>query len=395
MICTSQKLVTSIYNSVEELPEKVWDFLSLSGSLYFSKSYIQSLKIHHHDVIFLFAVCCNEQGDVVGFSHIQVFDFFVDDLKNDWQNITKRMASIARKLKIIPRKKPLKILNCGVPYVSGNHGVYLHPDGDKQKVLRSMVRSVHRFAFQNFVQAPIDIFMVKDFTKEDVSYSNELIGLGYYAFNVEPNMVLSVQENWKNLDHYLDALKTKFRVKAKKALELSKVLEINSLYQKDIGVVLNEMKSLYSQVASKAGFNLVDFNLDTYVELLKTIPNHYFINTYRYQNQLVGFSSGIVNSDSLDAHFVGIDYKKNKKMAIYQRMLYDYISMGIEKKVSRINFGRTASEIKSSVGATPEHLTLYIRHKKNITNKFLQLFLYRIQPSEFRQKFPFKTKQSS
>ena len=55
-----------------------------------------------------------------------------------------------------------------------------------------------------------------------------------------------------------------------------------------------------------------------------------------------------------------------------------------------LNFGRTASEIKSSVGAEPQDLTVYIRHKKTIRNKFLKLFLLKIQPSEFNQKFPFK-----
>ena len=61
------------------------------------------------------------------------------------------------------------------------------------------------------------------------------------------------------------------------------------------------------------------------------------------------------------------------------------------KKLHTINFGRTASEIKSSVGAVPEDLTIYLRHKKGITNKFLRLLLQRIQPSTFQQKFPFKT----
>ena len=97
-----------------------------------------------------------------------------------------------------------------------------------------------------------------------------------------------------------------------------------------------------------------------------------------------------MNKNSLDAHFVGIDYTNNKEYAIYQRMLYDYIALGIKKKVNTINFGRTASEIKSSVGAVPQDLTVYLRHKKTITNQILSLFLKRIQPSVFKQKYPFK-----
>jgi hypothetical protein len=72
-------------------------------------------------------------------------------------------------------------------------------------------------------------------------------------------------------------------------------------------------------------------------------------------------------------------------------MLYDYIEIAINKKLKTINFGRTASEIKSSVGAIPQDLTMYFRHKKSITNRILKLFLQKIQPTPFQQKFPFKT----
>ena len=65
----------------------------------------------------------------------------------------------------------------------------------------------------------------------------------------------------------------------------------------------------------------------------------------------------------------------------------------VNKKVKAINFGRTASELKSSVGAKPQDLTIYLRHKNTIPNRILSLFLKRIQPSDFKQKEPFKNKE--
>ena len=75
---------------------------------------------------------------------------------------------------------------------------------------------------------------------------------------------------------------------------------------------------------------------------------------------------------------------------IKNKVLYDYIKIGIDKNITILNFGRTASEIKSSVGAIPQDLTIYFRHKKRITNRILHLFLQRVQPTGFQQKFPFK-----
>jgi hypothetical protein len=151
------------------------------------------------------------------------------------------------------------------------------------------------------------------------------------------------------------------------------------------------MTNLYQKVVANANFNLSHFNLKTFKDLKELLEDNYIIRSYWLNNKMVGFISGVINQKSLDAHFVGIDYLLNREHAIYQRMLYNYIEIGINKKLHTINFGRTASEIKSSVGAVPEDLTIYLRHKKGITNKFLRLLLQRIQPSTFQQKFPFKT----
>ena len=153
---------------------------------------------------------------------------------------------------------------------------------------------------------------------------------------------------------------------------------------------LPKMTTLYEKVAANAGFNLGNFNLETYRDLKENLGEDYILKTYWLEDKMVGFISGVVNKNSLDAHFVGIDYQLNRAYAIYQRMLYEYIKIGISKKLKTINFGRTASEIKSSVGAIPQDLTMYLRHKKTIKNKILKLFLQRVQPTPFQQKFPFK-----
>jgi predicted N-acyltransferase len=203
-------------------------------------------------------------------------------------------------------------------------------------------------------------------------------------------MKLQLQENWQTFDDYLAAMKTKFRVKARKAFKQSAAIRIEEVTLKNIEQKLPKMTTLYEKVASNAGFNLVDFNLETYKDLKEKLGENYILKTFWLDDEIVGFISGIINNSSLDAHFVGIDYQLNKSHAIYQRMLYTYIEIGIKKRLKTINFGRTASEIKSSVGAVPQNLTMYLRHKKTIKNRILKLFLQRVQPTAFQQKFPFK-----
>lgn len=383
------------YKTASEIPAKYWKLLRASKSHYFTASYLSSLEVHHPNMDFLYALCLDEKQQLRGFVSVQVFDFSLESLETDWQNTFMRIGSLARKLKLFPKRKPLRILNCGLPHVSGNHGVFLLAESDQKRIVSALFKGIQTYVKQSYKEAPIDIFMVKDFPENELHTMNELINMGYYAFNVEPNMVVRIPNTWKSLSDYTAALKTKFRVKTNKALQRSQDLEIEILNSSSIASALEEMTRLFRSVTANASFNLTDFNLASYERLLQVFPEDYFVKTYRFQGKLVGFSSGLFQAQALDAHFVGIDYTYNKSLAIYQRMLYDYIDMAIQRKVVKLNLGRTASEIKSSVGATPEHLTVYIRHKKSITNKFLQLFLHRIQPSEFQQKFPFKKDANS
>lgn len=379
----------SYYQSIAEIPSEIWSDLNCSDSIYFHPNYLQSVEENNSQLTFFYVVVKDDHQKAISFATSQVIDFYIDSIPSDDQGMLHSMACIARKFKILPREKPLKILNCGNPFVSGEHGIFIHPDQDKRKVVRTLAKAILSYTQQHF-DFSIDVFIMKDFVEESLPISNELISLGYYAFNVEPNMKLNVSEDWNSFDDYLSALKTKFRVKAKKALKISENLQVESITAENLATHLQPMTELYLTVSSKASFNLGEFRLKTYQQLKETLGNQYLLQSYSLRGKLVGFLSGVINGSSLDAHFVGIDYTLNKSHGIYQRMLYDYIQIAIDNQLKTINFGRTASEIKSSVGAVPEHLTIYIRHKKTITNKFLRLFLQRIQPTEFNQKFPFK-----
>ena len=105
---------------------------------------------------------------------------------------------------------------------------------------------------------------------------------------------------------------------------------------------------------------------------------------------MVGFSSSFLFNSILDANYVGINYEFNQEYAIYQRMLYDYVELAIEKRCSELRFGRTAEEIKSSVGAIPVPMKLFVRHKNPIANRILKAIVSTIKPSQYELRKPFK-----
>ena len=379
-----------VFNSVADIPTIVWKELNCAHNLYFSSNYLEALEKHNSHLSFYYIVLKNENEKAIALANVQIINFQLEGIEKDTSSIFKKITSIGRRLTIIPKEKPLKIINCGNTFVSGEHGIFIKKGENKRLILRKISKGILHHTENSNQKNPIDIFMMKDFMTESLPITKELISMGYYAFNIEPNLILKINPKWRNFEDYLTALKTKFRVKAKKAMKLS-----NDLVTKEISVLnfdehLLKMTELYKKVVTKAAFNLGEFNLQTYKSLKAKLGHSYILKSYWIDDKMVGFMSGMINKNHLDAHFVGIDYELNKQYAIYQRMLYDYIKTAIDHKIEVLNFGRTASEIKSSVGAEPQDLTVYIRHKKSIRNKFLKLFLLKIQPSEFNQKFPFK-----
>ena len=64
---------------------------------------------------------------------------------------------------------------------------------------------------------------------------------------------------------------------------------------------------------------------------------------------------------------------------------------GITHQFKKIIFGRTALEIKSSVGATPTKMTGFIFHNNKILNTFLGKIFRNLEPETvWQQRHPFK-----
>ncbi|MGJ8743928.1 peptidogalycan biosysnthesis protein [Polaribacter sp.] len=387
MICCANTNTALFFSTIDEIPSQIWEKLGCTKNIYFHPNFLKSIENNHPEIIFTYMVLVDTKNEPKAFASIKIIDFKLNSIKNDFEFL----KDIGRKLHVFPNKKPLKLLICGNTFVSGEHGVFIKKNEDKKAVIKELAESINHFVNSDKkLKKQIDAFLIKDFAKESLFITDELKKYGYHPFSVEPNMMLQIAENWQSFDDYLAAMKTKFRVKAKKAFKQSQAIRIEEVSLKNIDDMLPKMTALYEKVALNAGFNLGNFNLKSYKDLKEKLGEDYILKTYWLDDKVVGFISGVINKTSLDAHFVGIDYQFNRPYAIYQRMLYDYIEIAINKKLKNINFGRTASEIKSSVGAVPQDLTMYLRHKKSITNKILKLFLQRVQPTPFQQKFPFK-----
>jgi hypothetical protein len=185
-------------------------------------------------------------------------------------------------------------------------------------------------------------------------------------------------------------LKSKFRVKAKRAYAKSRQLVVRPLDADDIVRYQPRLQQLHAEVVGQAGFRLDGGCVGAFAPLRRSLGSSFVVHGYFLDDELVGYLTAFVRPGRLDAHSVGFDYALNREHSIYPRMLYDYLRIAMERGLGMVDYGRTAQEIKSTVGAVPVPTRSWVRHRSEWINPVLGWLLEGIEPEVQPQRQPFK-----
>lgn len=236
----------------------------------------------------------------------------------------------------------------------------------------------------------VHLTVFKDF---DSQLSDELHSLfnDYYKFTTQPNMVLTITEQWQNEHDYVNSLNKKYRDQYKRARKKINDVEKRKLSFEDIKKQEDVIFNLYHHVAQNAPFNTFFLAKNHFYEFKKKLDNHFLFYGYFLNGKMIGFNTLIKNGEIMDTYFLGYDESIQKEKMLYLNMLYDMIAFSINKQFKKIIFARTALEIKSSVGAIPEEMYGYIKHTNPIIDKTIgKIFCYLEPKTQWKKRNPFK-----
>ncbi|QNK77044.1 hypothetical protein H7F37_13140 [Winogradskyella sp. PAMC22761] len=376
------QITSEVFTTVNAIPKSYWDSVKCCANIYYSPEFLKAFESANTDISFNYIFILKNK-EAIAFANTQIVTIGI-------KTITKNI-SMSDKLRCTVNNmfcnNHIKVLFCGNVFLSGEYGTFLKEGEDKISTFKALADGVKLLAKNT---KKLSATFIKDFKNESLSITNQLKTLDYAAMQVEPNMIITLKPEWYSFEDYTKALKSKYRVKANRADAKSKNLEELLFTEEDIIEHKNELQELYQNTIANADFNAQILNLETYIHLKKAFKDQFIVKGYFLDQKLVGFLSAMQNDTHLDAHFIGIDYEKNKEFAIYPRILNDYVRLGITTKSTKINLGRTASEIKSTLGAQPEDLTCYCKHKRYLPNQVLKPFIKNVQIKSFKQHSVFK-----
>lgn len=223
----------------------------------FSSKFLKIIRKNHPKITFSYIVLVDNNQQPIAFASIKIVDFYLGSIKTDLEFL----KNIGRKLHLILDKKTLKLLTCGNTFISGEHGVFIKENQNKKAIIKELAESINHFVNSDKkLKKQLDLLLLKDFEKESLFFTEGLKKFNYHPFSVAPNMRFLVHDGWLNFDDYLASMKTKFRIKARKAFQQSENICIKEVTLKNIEQELPRMTALYEKVAANADFNLGFFN---------------------------------------------------------------------------------------------------------------------------------------
>jgi len=284
------------------------------------------------------------------------------------------------------------VLFLGNNMITGQNGYEFNKNIDHKSISELLLECAneitHFFKKQNIT---IHIVSFKDFYQHCADELKLYAFASMYEFNTQPNMIFDLGENWKTNDDYVAAFSKKYRDQYKRSHKKMEGITTRGLSLTEILSNEERIYELYYHVAKNAPFNTFFLARNHFSTFKKQCGDRFVLCGYFLNEKLVGFHTLLLNGDVLETYFLGYDEQIQKEKMLYLNMLYNMTKFGIENKFQKIIFGRTALEIKSSIGAKPIFMTGFIYHTNKWINKLMSKIFPQLEPTlVWQQRHPFK-----
>jgi len=382
------------FHSIKEFKDS-WDQSAPKHNIFLQSTYLEILENNPPAGMSFCYLLFRKDEEMLGVAACQIQYFNIEKSLNIKENEASPcfFNTLGRYLKgLVASKAEFTTLICGNLLLTGEHGYYFNPKVVNSKLAFELVNEGMDHGREQLegTEKRVSGFLIKEFF-EETRNEGDFQKTTCNEFTVQPNMILEINPSWKTFEDYTAAMSSKYRVRTKRAFKKAADLEKRSFDEAMIIEYKQRIFDLYQMVAENSGFNLINLNLDYLPALKRAFKDDFTLDGYFLDGVLVAFYTTITNGHETEAHFLGMDPKPNREYQVYMNILYDIIRKGIDRQSKYIVFARTATEIKSSVGAVPHEMYCYMRHPNNFANKFMTPILDYLKPEEdWVQRNPFK-----
>ena len=374
-----------IYSAINELPAS-WDKVA-EENVFLQTPYLKVLEESAPTNMQCFYIGIFEENNLIGVALAQYLN--VHKLESFGER-DKCIKTTVRNF--VFKNFASHVLFLGNNMITGQNGYVFNKQIDFKHISELLIQCSEAI-IQYFKNKGIKIHIVsfKDFYQHCSEELKKYDFAKMYDFNIQPNMIFELNPEWKTEADYVAAFSKKYRDQYKRSHKKCEGVEVKELNYNEIVAHEERIYELYHYVAKNAPFNTFFLAQNHFSTFKKQLGEQLRVAGYFIDNKLVGFHTILLNGETLETYFLGYDEHIQKEKMLYLNMLYNMTKFGIENGFKKIIFGRTALEIKSSIGATPVVMSGFIYHTNKLINRYMDKIFTRLEPSvEWQQRHPFK-----
>lgn len=361
------------FDSIQRVDAEAWSAVAGAERFYLQPHYLATLEaIAPRQVRYRYLVV-RADGAPVAVAAVQ-------DLALTGDSVGRRSSTPAwweRALRAVGRCVPLPVRLCGNTFASSEHAFALAPGADPAVAAAALVDALTRRAdaagggFDAAVIPDVDTSAGTDAVRRALDEA------GFLRFETDPTMVVALQGRGRTLEAYVAGMTGKYRSRYRRVRRQGAALRAESLRGDALADQAERTAQLLDAVAARSTLRGSDFPADYFVQLEQGLGDAFAMTGYFLGDRLVGFGSTVDTPGLLVGHYVGLDYGVNRAHALYQNILWDQVAQAIALGRPALSLGRTASEIKGTVGARPRPVRVFLRwHDRDRTQCIAPLFRF-------------------
>ena len=283
-----------------------------------------------------------------------------------------------------------RVLVCGNLLSWGFHAAAFAPDVVPGEVWPAIAEAMYRVRRADRLAGQSDFALVKDLTPDEMPAADALRRFSYRPVESDPNMVLALAPAWRGYEDYLAGLTGKYRNAARKIQKDLAQAGCTLGPLKELSVHADRLHALYLGVVDNAAVRPVTLPVAFFPALAEAMGEDFRCVVVRRGPELVGFISVLKDGDTAVAYYIGFDRASGVGNAVYLGLLHAVIGEAIALGCRRISFGRTALEPKAGLGARPQRMWLWARHRNPVMNALVRRLLRAVPHGEAPERSPFK-----
>lgn len=388
----------ALADRVDFLHGAAWEAVTAHGSQFLQRKILRVIEAHGPDNLLpRYALIFREQKPVAAVAAQLVTITNKHLLKADAGgqpgNPLQRVLAPAARLATARLNEPLLVAGNLMSW--GFHGIAFAAGEDPAALWPGVAEALYRIRRAERLLGQTNLVLVKDLTDHEQGLE-ALRRFSYRPMETEPNMVLTLNPAWRTYDDYLAALDAKYRRNAKD--QVKKLTTAGCVVESlaDLTPHAARLHELYLAVHRNASVRLVTLAESYLPQLALALGENFRCTIIRRDAEIVGFVTTIRDGDTAIAYYIGFERAAAAEgLPIYLRLLHATIADAIAWGCKSLSLGRTALEPKAALGAKPEPMSVWLRHRIPALNWVLRGVLGAVPHDAAPERNPFKAADST